>query len=161
MIWYFRKLIYDKNRFKDAKESEEYYKKLGSEIDQLNLEKEFIIPSIFINTPTISELKKLPKDILTSILYTSSYKNVKTLSNFKEYRYDPHINAYIVRCDDYHNTENIVKNNDLLYEIIRQIYQYFTIFLSIVSIIIYIKNIKKLDSINKIIHIIIIYTKFL
>ena len=156
IIWYFRKLIYDNNRFHTAKESEEYYKKLGEEIDKLTLEKEFVMPSIYINTPTISELKKLPKDLLTSVIYTSSYKNVGTLTNFKPYRFDPHTNAYIVRYDDYNNTEEIVKNNSILYEIIRQIYKYFTIIFSVISFIIYVKNIKKFDFINKILHIVFI-----
>ena len=39
--------VYKKNKFKDAKESEEYYKKLGEEIDQAfkegRLEKEFAL----------------------------------------------------------------------------------------------------------------------
>lgn len=156
IIWYFRLLIYEKNRFQTAKESEEFYKKLGEEIDKLKLDREFTIPSIFINTPTISELKKLPKNIIKSIIYTSSYKNVKTLTNFDGYRYDPHTNAYIIRYDNYSDTENIVKKNSIIYEIMRQIYKYITIILSILSLIIYVKNIKKFDNINKILHIVLI-----
>lgn len=160
IIWYLRNMIYKKNKFKTGKESEEYYKKLGIEIDKLfkekKLESELTIPSIFINMPTLNELKVFPKDIIKSIIYTTSYKNIRTITNLESYEYDTFSNAYKVIYGNYHYTENIVETNPLKYEIIRVIYKYFTIILSLVSIIIYIKNIKIKDKLNLIIHTILI-----
>ena len=159
IIWYTRNMIYKKNKFKTGKESEEYYKQLGIEIDKLfdekQLQKEIIIPSIFINTPTKNEIIEFPKDIIKSILYTSSYKNIRTMPKIDE-EYDSYVDAYVIKYDDYHYTENITEKNPIKYEIIRNIYKYFTIVFSLISIFIYIKNIKIKDKLNLIIHITLI-----
>ena len=162
IVWYLRSWIYQNNYFQDGKEAEEYYKKLSDDIENLfqegKLEREFTIPSIHINTPTINELKELPKNLIKSIWYTSSYKNIKSFSDkelSKEFEYNDKIKAYSVSYTDYHNAENIIENNILCCEIIKQIYKYSTIVFSIVALIIYIKNIKTKDKLNLILHIIL------
>lgn len=160
IIWHLRNMIYKKKQFKSGKESEEYFKKLGEEIDELfengTFEKEFVMPSTYMAVPTKEDFKMLPGKILEAITYTSTYKNIKTLTKTDEYYYDKNINAYYFEIEDYHDTANIVKDNPIQYEIIRIIYEILTIVLSLVSLFIYFKNIKKFDSISIISHLLII-----
>lgn len=160
IIWYFRDMIYCKNKFITAKQSENYYKKLGVEIDKLFekgvLEKEFTMPSTFMAVPTKNELKILPKNIIKTITYTSTYEDIKTLTNTKNYKYDEKLKTYYFNYYDYHHTVNIVKKNPLKYEIIRQFYKWFTIVFSILAILIYFKNIKKFDEISIVSHILMV-----
>ena len=160
IVWYFRSIMYSKNKFKTGKDSEKYYKKLGEEIDKLFdegvLEKEFIMPSVFMDVPTKKEIIKLPKNVLKTVKYTSTYKNIKTMTDTSKYKYDKFAQAYYFDYPDYHHTVNIVKKNPLKYEIIRLIYKYFTIILSVLSIVIYLKNIRKFDEISIISHILIV-----
>lgn len=153
IIWYLRNLIYAKERFKSGKEANEYFEKLNKEIEELfkngELEKEFIIPSVFINTPTLQDIKKIPKNILDIIIYTSSYQNVKTIEKdllltIPNIFYDNTNKTYYTYYRDYHNTENMVTKNSLIPEIIRIIYKYFTCILSIPALCIYFYNIKKI-----------------
>lgn len=153
IIWYFRHLIYSNKRFKTGREANIYFKNLSNEIDELfkskKLEKEFAIKSVFINTPSLNDLKLLPSDLIEIIKYSSSYQNVKTMSQDELNKlpnifYDNDNKTYYTFYRDYHNAENIVENNIKSFEIIRIIYKYFTIIFSIISIIIYLLNIKKL-----------------
>lgn len=160
MMWFFRGFIYKTFKFKNGKESEKYYKELGKEIDELFLkkefEKEFVIPSVLINTPIKKDLHKIPTNLLKAIIYTTKYENVKTLTRVDEYKYNKEIRAYSIIYEDFNKTENIVQKNPIKYEIFRIIYKYFTIIFSIISLIIYIYNVKKLDKLNLINHIIFI-----
>lgn len=163
IVWLLRGWISKKNDFKDGKEADEYYLKLSNEIEDLFnqeiLEKELVLPSTHIYMPTLTEIKNLPKNLLEAILYTSSYKNVKTFSGIEtnqRFYYNNQEFAYGVTYDDYHNAENIIKINPMEIEIIRNIYKYFTIIFSIVSLIIYLKNIKIKDNLNLILHIILL-----
>ena len=160
IIWSFRDIIYKKNKFKSGKEAEQYFKKLGEEIDKLfekgTLKKEFIMPSVFMAVPTSDNLKKLPKNVLKTIGYTTTYKNIKTMTDTKKYKYDKELGTYFFNYYDYHHTVNIVKKNPLKYEIIRQIYKWFTIVFSILAILIYFKNIKKFDEISIVSHILMV-----
>ena len=162
IVWYLRAWIDKYYNFKDGKEANIYYKKLNNELERLFkegiLESEFTIPSINLNTPTISELKKYPKSIAKAILYITTYQNVKSIPQLKEtdkitnLEYNDKYNVYSLSYKDYRHTDNMISSNPLKYEIIRQIYKYFTIIFSIVSIIIYLKNIFKFDELNIIIH---------
>ena len=160
IIWYLRNMIYQKNRFKSGKESEEYYKKLGQEIDKLfkedKLEKEFIMPSIFMSVPNEKQIKKIPVNFIDAVKYTTTYKNIKTMTDTSKYLYDKELKTYYFSYNDYHYTINIVDKNPIKYEIIRVIYECFTILLSIISLIIYFKNILKFDRISILSHILVI-----
>ena len=160
IVWDLRKMIDIKHNFKSGKESEAYYKKLGEEIDELfkngTFEKEFVMPSIYMAVPTKKDFMLLPKKVLETIVYTTTYKNIKTLTKTKDYAYDKDINAYFFEYINYHDTVSIVKKNPLQYEIIRIIYEILTIVLSVISLFIYIKNIKKFDSVNIINHLLLV-----
>ena len=151
-IWYFRNMIYSNKKFKSGKESEEYYKKLGEEIDELfengTFQKEFTMPSSFMAVPTKKQIKILPKEILKTIIYTTTYKDIKTLTRTFDLNYNKYIKAYNFVYVDYHHTVNIVKINSFIYELFRIIYFAFTTLFSIIALFIYAKNINKLDSIN-------------
>ena len=109
-----------------------------------------------LKRPTKKEIKQLPKNILRTIVYTSSYKNIKTMTNTSRYEYDEKVKSYYFEYEDYHHTMNIVKKNPLKYELIRLIYKYLTIIFSIICLVIYLKNILKFDEISIISHILII-----
>lgn len=160
IMWYFRVLTYGKNKFKNGKESEKYYKKLGEEIDEAfkngKLEKEFTMPSSFMAVPTKNDIKETFINCFNTILYTTSYKYIKTMTDVKNIGYDYSLGAYQVVYIDYHHTVDIVKRNPLQYELIRIIYYSLTIVFSIVSLLIYLKNILKWDFISIISHILII-----
>ena len=161
IVWFLRYIIDYTQKFKSGKESEEFYKKVGEEIDELfangTFEKEFIMPSIYLNVPTKEEIKEYPKDILKTIVYTTSYKNVKTFSEERLKaldiaKYDKSVKAYNVPYEDYHNMENVIEKNTWFSESVRVIYKWFTILFSILSIGVYIKNIKVKDKLNMMIH---------
>lgn len=160
IVWNLRKMIFIKNSFKSGKESEEYYKKLGEEIDELfengTFQKEFVMPSIYMAVPTKKDFIELPKKVVETIVYTSTYKSIKTLTKTYNYAYNKYINAYYFEYIDYHDTVNIVKKNSLKYEIIRQIYKWFTIVFSIVALLLYLRNIKKKDGISVFSHLLLI-----
>ena len=160
IIWYFRDMMYCNNNLKNGKESEKFYKKLGIELDELFdkgvFEKEFIMPSIFMSTPTKKDVFNLPGNVLKTVLYTTSYKNIKTLTDTSKYEYDKKAKAYTFKYKDYHHTVDIVKKNPLKYEIIRQIYKYLTIVLSIISLIVYFKNLFNFDKYSIISHLLVI-----
>ena len=112
-----------------------------------------------MNMPTLNEIKNLPKNLVKAIIYTSTYKNVKTFSNSEMeeiFTYDDSVNAYSINYVDYHNAENIIERNKTGHELIRNTYKYFTIILSVLALVIYLKNIKTKDKLNLIIHIILI-----
>ena len=154
------KMIDKRNKFKSGKESEEYYKNLGKEIDELFekgiLKKEFVMPSTYMAVPMKEDIINLPKKVIETIIYTTTYKNIKTLTKTDKYIYNKKINAYYFAYKDYHDTVSIVKKNPIKYEIIRITYEVLTIILSFVSLFIYIKNIKKFDNISIISHLLII-----
>ena len=163
IVWYIRSWIYQKNNFQDGKESEEYYKKLSDEIEKLfnegKLEKEFALSSVFLNIPTLNEMKNIPKNLIKAIWYTTSYKNIKTFSedNLRsEYKYDEKVKAYTVSYVDYHNAENLIKKNIIGIEFIKNIYKYLTIIFTFIALIIYFRNIKRNDKLNLIVHIIVV-----
>ena len=160
IVWNFRELVNRKNKFKSGKESEEFYKKLGEEIDELfengTFEKEFIMPSTYMAVPTEEDFKMLPGKILEAITSTTTYKSIKTLTETDDYYYNKDIKAYYFEIEDYHDTANIVKDNPIQYEIIRIIYVVLTIVLSLVSLFMYLKNIKKFDNISIISHLLFI-----
>ena len=163
IVWYLRYWIYQKNDIKTGEQANKYWKELANEIDNLfkegKLEKEWVIPSTKLNTPTQNEIQELPQNLKNTIVYTTTYQNVKTFSRIdleKNGEYDEEVNAFKISYKDYHNAENIIENNPLEYEIIRNIYKYFTIIFSIITLVIYIKNIKIKDKINLILHIIVL-----
>lgn len=160
IIWYLRNMINQKNEFKTGKESEEYYRKLGEEIDKLfkdgTLKKEFIMPSIFMSVPSSKEIKIIPKNVLYTIYYVTTYKEIKTMTDTNGYKYDKNYNAYFFAYNDYHHTVNIVDKNPIQYEIIRNIYKYVSIVLSLIALIVYFRYIFKFDNISIISHILII-----
>lgn len=159
IIWYFRVMNYRKNKFKNGKESEKYYKRLGKEIDEVfekkTLKKEFTMPSSFMAVPTKKDIKKTFINCFKTVWYTTTYKNIKTMTNTKDIGYDHSLNVYHITYIDYHHTVNIVKRNPIQYEMIRILYYSLTIVFSIISILVYLKNIKKFDSISIISHILI------
>ena len=159
IIWYFRNMVYYKNKFDSGFESEKFYKELGEELDHLfsdgTLQKEFVMPSMFMSIPTKEELKQLPGNLLYAIYYTSTYQNIKTMTSTEDYDFNKGVNAYYFNYEDYHDTVSIVKNNSTKYEIFRLLYKYFTVIFSVVALIIYFKNIKKLDKLNLISHILL------
>lgn len=152
MIWYFRCMVYNKQKFKNGKESEKYYKKLGKELDKLfkngTLEKEFVMPSNSLAVPTKKQLSKIPKKVLNTIIYTVTYKDIKTFTETKHIYFDIQVNSYFFKYLDYHHTVNIVKKNPFQYEIIRIIYYSITIVFGILSLLLYLKNIKRFDSLS-------------
>ena len=160
IVWYIRVLVYNKYKFKSGKDSELYYKKLGNEIDKLfksgKLEKEFTMPSTSLAVPTKKDIEKIPSQILNAVGYTTTYKNIKTLTEVKKIKYDLVVKAYSFEYDDYHYTVDIVKNNAIQYEVIRLLYKWLTIMFSIISLFVYFKNIRKFDTINIINHILVV-----
>lgn len=161
IVWYLRALIYEKNFLVTGEEANRYFEKLADEIDELfkegKLEREITIPSVNINSPTWNEVKEYPKNLVDAFIYTTTYKNVKTfmINDFEENaEYDEKNAAYKVKYFDYHNAENMIENNPIGIEIIRNIYMCFTCLFSIVSLFIYIKNIRKKDKLNLLTHIV-------
>jgi len=165
-VWYFRNWIHTTHNFKNGKEANKYYKELNKELEKLfkekKLEKENIIPSIFISTPRVKDIEKIPSSMIEAIYYTSSYKNIRTVDEFKITKkvisafYDKTERAYRLFYSDYRNTDVMYSGNPLKYEIFRLIYKYLTIILSLVSLVIYFMNIKKLDKLGIIINLLLI-----
>ena len=163
MMWYLRYWLYKCNNIKSGAQANEYFEKLSNEIDELfkegKLEKEFVIPSVNINTPTIDEMKKLPGNLISAITYTTTYQNVKSFTKnslAERVPFDEEVNAYRVIFDNYQNAENIVQNNHFGIEMLRIIYKYFTIIFSFIALLVYINNIKVKDKLNLVLHIIVI-----
>lgn len=164
IIWHFRSLIYDKYHFKSGKEANDYFKKFDKELDSLfqskKLEKKnSSLPSVFLNIPSKNELLHIPGYMIKAITYTSSYQNVRTFSKnelkkMEKTTYDEDNKAYNIFYSNYRYSENMIKKNLLICEIIRNIYKYLTIVFSIISLIFYFKNIKKKDKLNFILHVI-------
>ena len=152
IVWYFRQFVFKNKEFKDGKEAEEYFKKMGEEIDKAfedgRFEKEFAFSSILLNVPTYEEFTSMHKNLFNIVVYTTTYKNVKTYTDFGDKIYDDEVDAYRIVNLDSHTTENIFEKNDKKYEIIRIIYMILTIILSPVALIIYFKNIEKKDVYN-------------
>ena len=162
VIWYLKGFTHVYGKFKNGKEANKYYKKLGKEIDELfkkgKLEKEFTIPSLFIYTPTWKDIKKVPGYLIKAIVYTSTYDEIKVITNnnFGNWKYNKKYRSYLLVYRDYHNSANIVKENIAGYEFLRIIYKVLTIILSIPSLFIYIKNIRKKDKINLVLHMLVL-----
>jgi len=151
IIWYFRHLIYANKRFINGNDANLYFKELAREIDSLfengTLEKEFAFNSVFMNTPTLDDLKMIPGNLFKLVKYSTTYENVGTLSleKLKEIpntTYDFENKAYYIYYRDYNHTENILEENIKVFEIIRLFYKYFTVIFSVIAIIIYLMNIK-------------------
>ena len=166
IVWYFRRWIYQTHKFKDGKEAEKYFKKLDNEIDKLfkenKLKKETILPSVFINTPRKEYIKKMPKAYLDTILYTTTYRNIKTVDKIikndkvNPVIYDDNTNAYSVNYYNYQHTDIMFNYNNIKYETLRLFYQFFISIFSIVSLVIYFINIKKFDILGIIINILLL-----
>ena len=164
MIWLFRSLIYNNEKFKNGREANDYFKKLSEELDDLfekgKLKKKSGFSSVFINVPNKNEIKKIPKSLIEAIIYTTTYKNVKTYSKkdleVNSKKYDKKNRAYSFEYYDYRNAENMIKNNEIKCEIIRIIYKSFSIVFSIIAILIYIKNLRVKDNLNLFIHIVVL-----
>ena len=165
IIWYFRGLMNERQVFYNGRQANEFYKRLSNELDRLFeekvFEKEFVMPSPLVYMFNSNELIEIPKSILDTITYTTTYKNVKTLSKTdmksnKTYKYDEQHSTNMLLYRDYRNTENLPTSNPIIYEIIRIIYKYFTIVFSIISLYIYIKNITKKDEFNILLHTILL-----
>lgn len=151
IIWAIRHLIYSKKQFKDGKSAELYFKELSNDIEKLfeegKLEREKVIPSVLINTPSKNDILSLPKEYLKTLKYVTTYQGIKTIDKKTieekpNFFYDDKHDNYFVFIKDYHNAENLIKENVKGIEIIKNIYKYITIVLSFVSIIIFVKNIK-------------------
>lgn len=160
IIWGLRELVYTKFKFKSGKESEQYYKELGIELDKLfeegKLEKEFVMPSTYMAVPTKEDIVDTFKNCFYAVGYTSSYSDIKTLVKVDEFLYMPFENAYTFVYIDYHHTVNIVDKNELRFELVRVFFKYTTIVLGVLSICIYLKNIFKLDNIEILSHLLLI-----
>ncbi len=165
VMWFIRDIIYNKYNFKDGKEADDYFDKLSNELDQLFddkvLEKEMSLPIVYINVPRLSAIKKIPRNLVTAIGYTTSYKNVRTytskeLLKMDDTHYIYQGGYYEILYNNYRYAEDMIVHNPLKYEIIRNIYKYLTIIFSIISISFYIINIKKKDDLNVIIHFILL-----
>ena len=165
VIWYFRSFTYNMHQFQNGKEANNFYKKLSEELDELfrdgKLEKEFALPTVFSYMPTKNEVKQFPKDLVYALWYISSYKNIKTyneadLRKLNHVAYNDFHHAYHFPVRTSKSIEIIIQHNDLLYEIIRIIYKYFTIIFSVISFVIYFMNIKKIDKRNIFLHIIVL-----
>ena len=148
IIWYLRNMIYVKFQLLNGKDANEYFRKLADEMDVLfkegKLEKQLIIPSVNLNTLSIYYLKDWVINILKTVSYTTSYKDIKTFDEFKEnidIKYDDAANAYSVMFLDRYGTANIINNNHFIYEFFRIIYRYFTIVFSIFSVYAFFKNV--------------------
>ncbi len=162
IIWIFRTWVYKKFDFKDGKEANDYFYKLSDDIDKLfkegKLKKEFVFPLVFTNPPTLNSIKQLPKNFVKAIIYTSTYKNIKTFPKdkmIKVFEFDDIVGAYSINYYNTHTADSIIESNSPEIEIIRKIYEIFVSIFSIISLIIYIKNIKIKDSLNFTIHIIV------
>lgn len=165
MIWYLRNWLYHQNKFQNAQEAEDFFEKLCVEMDDLFekgiFEKEWVIPSVFLSTPSWNELSQIPMALLESVIYTTTYQNVKTFSANKllevdeKNSYDSSRGLFEVYYNDYANAENMVDSNIASIEIIRMMYQIFTMIGSVVALVIYFKNIRKSDSIHVILHLIV------
>lgn len=151
IIWAFRHLIYANKRFNDGKSANNYFKELSDDVERLfregKLEREMVIPSALINTPSIKNILNLPMEYMKTLKYVTTYQNIKsvdknTLLQKSNVFYDSKHDCYYTFVNDYHNAENFVNKNINGIEIIKNIYKYLTIVLSLVSIIIFIKNIK-------------------
>lgn len=161
IVWYIRAWIYQVNGFKNGKEANEYWGKLSNEIEELfqkgELEREFVIPSVKLNTPTIDEITELPKNFIDAIIYTTTYKNVKSFTKKdmeeRSFAFDEKFKAYYTTYKDYHNAENIIDNNPIGFEMIRIVYMCFTVVFGIIALVIYVKNIKIKDKLNLLTHI--------
>ena len=160
LIWYLRSLVFRLNRFSSASESEAYYQQLGVELDELfanhTLTKEFIMPSIMMNVPTLNTLKQIPKNLLEAIIYSTTYRNIKTMTDTQEYTFDEDIKAYYLIYNDYHYTVNITEKNAHRFEIIRVFYQSFTLIFSLIAFIIYLTNITQFDQKSILSHLLLI-----
>ena len=164
IIWFFRFITYGKHKFKNGKAADKYYKKLSKVIDELfaskELKKEGVLPSVYLNSANRKELLALPKRFFEAIGYTSSYQNVRTYSkeelHKKKAMYNAKIDTYSMTYKNYRYAENIITKNTFLAELMRVIYQLFTIIFSIIALIIYFKNIKKFDELGFIIHLILL-----
>ena len=163
IIWTLRSWIYKKYDFKDGKEANEYFYKLSNEIDELfkegKLKKRYTFPLVFTNPPTFNSIKQLPKNFIKVIVYTSTYKDIKTFSiekMLKTFALDNTVGAYSINYYNSHNTCNIIQSNMDGIEVVRITYEILTIVFSIISLIIYMKNIKIKDMTNLILHIILI-----
>ncbi len=160
IVWYFRQLVYKNNKLDNGKKSEKYFKKLGKELDKLfkekKVEKEFAFSSILLNRPTKKDILNLPKSALDIVVYTTTYKDVKTLTDLKGFKYNSKLKAFTKVHKNSHTTSNIVKENDKDYEMIRLIYMMLTIILSPISLVVYFINIKKNDKLNLVNHIILV-----
>ena len=163
IIWYLRYWLYQLNHFKTGEEANNYFEDLSNEIDELFekgvLEKEFVIPSVHINTPTINEITELPMNILETIKYTTAYQNIKTFTErdlAQKSSVDEVVKAYKATYKDYHNAENMIDSNPFGLELLRNIYKYFTIVFSIIALIIYLRNIQIKDKLNILTHIVLL-----
>lgn len=148
IIWYYRQFTFREKKFKNGKEADKYFKKLGEDIDKLKVEKEYTFNSILLNRPTKNNLKQMPKSVIDIVWYTTSYKDIKTLTDTKSFKYDKKVKAFTKVHKNSHTTGKIVKENDKDYEMIRLIYMLLTIILSPISLVVYIINIKKKDNIR-------------
>lgn len=148
IIWYFRQVVFKDQNLDTGKKADKYFKKLSKAIDNAKLEKEFTFPSILLNRPTKNNIKQLPKSVVDITWYITSYKDVKTLTELKDFKYNKEVKAYTIEHKNSHTTANIVKVNDKDYEMIRLIYMILSIVLSPISLIIYIMNIRKKDNVN-------------
>ena len=165
MIWFFRYLVYKEFDFKNAKEANEYFKNLNNDINQLfkegKLEKKPSLPIIYVSFPKSSEIKNIPSSLLDALIYTNTYKNVRTftknqINESDNFEYMSNYKLYDVKYSNYRYIENVIETNNFPYEFIRIIYKYLTIILAIPALIIYIINIKKKDNLNNILHIILL-----
>jgi len=164
IVWYFRDMVIAKKKFTSAVDSEAYYKKLGEEIDEKfadgTFEKEFIMPSIYMAVPTKKDIEKIPSYLIYAIGYTSTYKDIKTMTKSdiekNDYHYDNELKSYYFEYMDYHYTVNITEKNPMPYELIRIIYMILTVLFGIIALLIYLRNIFKWDSISILSHILVI-----
>ena len=55
------------------------------------------------------------KNLFNIVVYTTTYKNVKTYTDFGDKKYDDEVDAYRIVNLDSHTTENIFEKNDKKY----------------------------------------------
>ncbi len=166
IVWYFRQWIYTAQKFKNGKEANDYFGRLNDELNRLfaekKLEKELIIPSVFVNTPTWNNILAIPGSLVDAVVYTTTYKNVKTVEEFapskkvKGLMYSRAEKTYTFIYSDYRHTDAMTDENPAKYGIIKFFHVIFTVVGSVVALIIYFMNIKKLDKLGILINMVLL-----
>ena len=153
-IWSFRRMIYD-NKKVDSKDLNEkfllVYNELESAFKDNKLKRKNTFSSIFLIYPNKTILKELPRDFIRVLYYTSSYKDVMSVSS-KQIDFSPYASEVYkpdgkndityLYVSDFNKSEIIsdISYTDInsgLFNIISLIYKIFNPFICILGFISY------------------------